>query len=190
MPRHPALPLAAVVCAAALALTACGGDDDPAPEATTGATEDDANAAGLPGDGWATERSSSSDSTAEAAVLDDVALSRHDGYDRVTFTFTGDTPGYIAEYTDTVYPRGGDGGPVDVAGDEHLVVVLVSVDPTTAVTATGTTELIREVADLGFFEGESGVALGLDPEGEGHAPFRVTTEDGRLMVDIAHSAAA
>ncbi|MFP8886066.1 AMIN-like domain-containing (lipo)protein [Streptomyces mangrovi] len=120
-----------------------------------------------------------------APALKDVRVSGHDAYDRVSFEFADGVPGYFAEYVDTLR-HGGLGEEVRIAGEHRLKIVFVGVTPRSTFGDREGTPVIREVRDLGVFEGEMGVGIGVDPEGGDRAGFRVKAEENRIVVDIAH----
>jgi hypothetical protein len=114
-----------------------------------------------------------------------VRVSGHGTYDRVSFEFAGGVPGYFAEYVDTLR-HGGLGKEVHIAGEHQLKIVFVGVTPESAFKSEESTSAIREIRDLGVFEGEMGVGIGVGPQGDGPAGFRVKADEDRIVVDIAH----
>ncbi|MDT0266675.1 hypothetical protein RM844_10260 [Streptomyces sp. DSM 44915] len=189
--------------AALLLVSGCGGDEDAAggredasaspteeveePESTPagdGAPADDA-----PGTEWGTDvvhGDGDGDGAAGPSELAEVTVTEDDGFDRVALEFTGAVPDHITTYMDPL-AHGGLGTPVELAGDQALKVVLVGMVEETVNVASEPTALVPEVRGLGIFEGELGVGLGIEsPAGE-PLPYRVSTEDQRIVVDIAHA---
>jgi hypothetical protein len=134
--------------------------------------------------------------TAKAtALLERVAVGRHEGYDRVVFQFRGDgLPAYRVQYVDPPLKEDGSGNPVDVAGTAFVVVrmepasgfdlntgegVLVYKGPKRI---EGAGSVVREVVRTGDFEAVLSWAIGLDAK----VDFRVTTaaSPSRLIVDF------
>ena len=58
------------------------------------------------------------------ALMKGLAVGRHAGYDRVTFTFDNFVPGYLIEYVDPPIKEDGSGATVNVAGSDYLQVVM------------------------------------------------------------------
>ncbi|MFD7509815.1 hypothetical protein ACFV5N_10795 [Streptomyces sp. NPDC059853] len=120
------------------------------------------------------------------AVLEEVMVEEDDGYDRVVLRFRGGVPDYIAHPMDPL-AHGGLGTEVEMPGDQHLKIVLVGVTEESSFTDTEGTAVVPEVRDLGIFEGELGVGIGVvTPTGE-PLSYRVQVEEERLVVDIAHA---
>lgn len=134
----------------------------------------------------------------EMAVLSQVRVGAHDGYDRVVWEFSeGDRPRVRVEYVDE--PRQpGSGNPVDVAGDAHLrLIAEFATDRGAELYAPGAqpyegpqrldggnAQAVREVVSLGDFEANMQWAIGVDQE----RPFRIRMlEDPlRIAVDVRH----
>jgi hypothetical protein len=120
-----------------------------------------------------------------------VRVGQHEGYDRVTFEFSGSgTPSYQVQYTDD--PRSqGSGDPVPVEGDAVLQVTITSVqvpeDPAPSMTTPDTdgTVFAQVEGIWGGFEGYGETFLGIDG---GERPFKVTVLQNpmRLVVDVAN----
>ncbi|MBW1602324.1 hypothetical protein JJV70_09410 [Streptomyces sp. JJ66] len=199
-PPAPALPLAALALATALTLTACG--SEPASEAGSVSTSPSAPASepgpqthsptappaspsvpASPTTEFSAQKvSGEGDNFTTRPTLRNVMLTEHDGYDRLTFTFEGGTPGYIAHYMDPL-AHGGRGDVTEVPGEHGLKLVLVGMPREANVPFDGEpTDTVRGVAGMGVFEGELGVAIGV----ESQDGFRVTPAAGTLTVDIAH----
>jgi hypothetical protein len=120
-----------------------------------------------------------------------VRVGEHEGYDRVTFEFSGSgTPSFQVQYTDD--PRSqGSGDPVPVEGDAVLQVTVTSVqvpeDPAPSMTTPDTdgTVFAQVEGIWGGFEGYGETFLGIDG---GERPFKVTVlqDPMRLVVDVAN----
>lgn len=224
--RMPSLraALIATVAATVLAASACGtGDDevdlaedatpatpqatptpDPTPTPTPAAGSTDGaenNDDGEPtttfdGDTEDVELEGAADQ--QTAVLDEVRIGRHDGYDRVVWEFsTGDRPRVWVQYVDEA-TEPGSGRPVEVAGEATIQM--------TASTATdygaelyapsqqpydgperveaADAERVTEAVSLGDFEATMEWAVGVDAM----QPFRVEVlEDPlRVVLDVGH----
>jgi hypothetical protein len=134
----------------------------------------------------------------ETAVLAEVRVARHEGFDRVVWEFgAGERPRIWLEYTDD--PRQpGSGEPVDVAGDVALHLAAErATDRGAELYAPdhepydgpdrvegANTERVTEAVALGDFEANMQWAVGVDAR----QPFRVEVlEDPlRIVVDVAH----
>jgi hypothetical protein len=126
--------------------------------------------------------------------LTDVRSGRHDCYDRLVLTVTGDTTAnsYRVQYVDPVRSDGS-GYVVPLRGGAFLQITVGahntgSTSPTRRelTDVTGYTTF-RQVAGAGGFEGYSGVGLGV----RATLPFRVFTLTGpgnavRVVIDVAH----
>ena len=53
----------------------------------------------------------------DTALLERVAVGRHEGYDRVVFQFTNTLPGYKVEYVQPPLKEDGSGNPVEIKGN-------------------------------------------------------------------------
>ena len=134
--------------------------------------------------------------TAKAtALLDRVAVGRHEGYDRVVFQFRGEGhPAFRVQYEDPPLKEDGSGNVVDIAG---AAFVVVRMEPASGFDLnTGEGELVykgpkriegagsvvQEVVRTGDFEGVLTWAVGLEEK----VDFRVTTaaSPSRLIVDF------
>ncbi len=101
----------AVVLAACLALVAaaCGGSGSGSGGTLSGASTDPLT------------------STSNAdfyALMKGLAVGRHAGYDRVTFTFDNFVPGYVISYVDPPIKEDGSGKTVNVAGSDYVQVLM------------------------------------------------------------------
>lgn len=218
---HVRAALIAIVAATVLATGACGqGDDEvdladdatptpqetppstptPTPSSTSGSTDSAENGeeptGTFEGDTEDVELEGAADQ--QTAVLDEVRIARHDGYDRVVWEFSaGDRPRLWVEYVDAA-AEPGSGREVEVAGEATLQMV--------ASTATdygadlyapdhapydgpervegADTERVTEAVALGDFEATMVWAVGVDAE----QPFRVEVlEDPlRVVLDVRH----
>lgn len=131
------------------------------------------------------------------ALLVDVRVGAHEGFDRVVFEFRGDrVPGYRIAYVDRPVREDGSGRPVPLEGDAALEIRMA---PAAGFDATGDGEptytgpqrlapsaagALRELVRIGDFEGQLAWAAGLG----GRHPVAVATlgDPARLVVDIAH----
>lgn len=132
------------------------------------------------------------------AVLSEVRVGVHDGYDRVVWEFSeGDRPRLLVEYVDE--PRQpGSGNPVEVAGEASLrLIAEAATDRGAQMYAPGAppyegptrvdggnAQAVREVVALGDFEANMQWAVGVDRQ----RPFRVQVfrDPLRVVVDIDH----
>jgi hypothetical protein len=120
-----------------------------------------------------------------------VRVAHHPTYDRVTFEFTTQRPGYRVAYVGKV-TQDGSGAPVALQGQAFLSVVFepaVAHDDAGAPTYRGPRSVVtgypslKQVAFAGDFEGNVSWGLGLDDR----VGFRVIELDGppRIAVDVA-----
>lgn len=128
------------------------------------------------------------------ALLTDIRVARHEGYDRVVFEFARALPGYDVRYVRRPIRQDGSGRTTSIAG--AFVVVIRATDaldadltrPSAPPTYTGPSRLapgtpeIVELARIGGFEGVLSWAVGL----RDRVDFRVTTATSppRLIVDF------
>lgn len=134
------------------------------------------------------------------ALLRDVRIGSHDGYERVVFEFAGtDQPGYTVEWVDGPVYSDGPGEVVEVAGDARLVVRMepasgvdlstpeaaVVYDGPDRIPAGGRTDVIAEVVRTGDFEAVLTWVVGAAEA----VPFRVTrlADPARLVIDLEAS---
>jgi hypothetical protein len=133
------------------------------------------------------------------ALLQRVAVGRHEGYDRVVFEFRNHLPGYRVEYVQPPLYEDGSGLPVEVDGEAFVMVRMATASGFDVATGEGElvytgprrlggvdagASIVREVVRTGDFEAVLNWAVGLgDPVG-----FRVSTLEGppRLVVDFSH----
>jgi hypothetical protein len=133
----------------------------------------------------------------ETALLTNVRVGRHEGFDRVVFEFRNALPGYRVEYVEGPLREDGSGNPVELEGSAYLVVrmepasgfdlsvpegELVYVGPRVLSGAEAGAVTVVEVARTGDFEGVLTWAIGV----HGRTPFVVTTLDDpdRLAIDF------
>lgn len=134
----------------------------------------------------------------EMAVLEEVRVASHDGYDRVVWEFaSGDAPTVRVAYDDEPLEPGR-GEPIDVAGATSLVMgAEPAIDLSTELRAPdqepydgpermdgGDTDVVTEVVRMGDFEANLQWAVGL----ESRQPYRVDVlaDPLRVVVDVAH----
>lgn len=203
---------APILIAAALAAlgSGCGGSESgsetgetipsasPPPAASPAPTVTDSSNSGIdPLEGAGTEPVSGAAEGTAIALVNRVAVARHEGYDRVVFQFRNALPGYRVEYVKPPLYEDGSGDPVDVAGSAFVVVRMEPSSGFDAETGEGEivyegrrrisgsqagTSTVREAVRTGDFEAVLSWAVGLEDRVE----FRVLTLDGppRLVVDF------
>ncbi|TML14204.1 MAG: hypothetical protein E6G33_10700 [Actinobacteria bacterium] len=192
----------ALVSAALVAASGCGGSDkSSAPagsESTSSSTATTTTTAGIdPLEGAGTTTVEGAASGQETALLERIALGRHEGYDRVVFQFKNQLPGYRVSYVQPPLKEDGSGNPVSVAGNAIVVVrmepasgfdlntgegVMVYKGPKRIEGASAGTSVVQELVRSGDFEAVLSWAIGLS----GKVDFRVTTatSPARLIVDF------
>jgi hypothetical protein len=133
----------------------------------------------------------------ETALLDRIAVGRHEGYDRVVFEFKNDLPGYRVEYVEPPLKEDGSGKPVSVQGNAIVVVrmepasgfdlntgegVMTYKGPRRFDGAAAGTSVVQELVRTGDFEAVLSWAIGLSDK----VDFRVRTATSplRLIVDF------
>jgi hypothetical protein len=191
-----------LVMAALLVLSGCGNSDDdgtpgaqPPTTATTTSTTTDGGIDPLEGAG--TNPVEGESSGAEIALLERVAIGRHEGFDRVVFQFRNHVPGYRVEYVEPPLKEDGSGNVVRIEGNAFVVVrmeqasgfdlstgegVMVYTGPRRLSGSDAGTSVVREVVRTGDFEAVLTWAVGL----EERVDFRVRTASApaRLIVDF------
>jgi hypothetical protein len=136
-------------------------------------------------------------SGSDTALLERVAVGRHEGYDRVVFQFTNALPGYKVEYVQPPLKEDGSGNPVQIKGNAFVVVrmepasgfdlntgegVLVYKGPKRIDGSAAGTSVVQELVRTGDFEAVLSWAVGLSDK----VDFRVQTATSplRLIVDF------
>jgi hypothetical protein len=141
---------------------------------------------------------SSAATAGDTALLERLAVGRHEGFDRVVFQFRGDgLPGYRIEYASPPFAEDGSGNPVSVAGNAFVVVRMEPASGFDLNTGEGVTvyrgpkrlqgsaagaAAVKELVRTGDFEAVLTWTIGLDAK----VPFLVTTASSpaRLIVDF------
>lgn len=133
----------------------------------------------------------------DTALLERVAVGRHEGYDRVVFQFKNALPGYMVEYVQPPLKEDGSGNPVQLKGNAFVVVrmepasgfdlntaegVMVYKGPKRIDGSAAGTSVVEEVVRTGDFEAVLSWAIGLSDK----VDFRVgtATSPTRLIVDF------
>ncbi len=202
---------------AAVLLAGCGDDDDVGADTTTTTVGDGSTTTTTTGGGGDDDGSTTTTTTGDGidpfddggfdpveedatasgiSFLTDVTVGRHEGFDRVVFTFSGNgVPGYRVEYVDPPIIADGSGEEIDVNGDFFLHVRMEPAagfntetglptynGPSPISGSSAGTSQIREVERTGDFEAVVGWAIGLSDR----VAFRVDTltSPSRLVVDV------
>jgi hypothetical protein len=194
----------ALVSAALVAASGCGGSDKSSAPAggeslssstTTSTTTTPDGIDPLVGAGTTTVEGAATGQ--ETALLERIALGRHEGYDRVVFQFKNQLPGYRVSYVQPPLQEDGSGNPVSVAGNAVVVVrmepasgfdlntgegVLVYKGPKRIDGSSAGTSVVQQLVRAGDFEAVLSWAIGLSDR----VDFRVTTatSPARLIVDF------
>lgn len=223
--RSRPLAVAAVAAALLLPLAACSDDDDETTtEGTSGASSSQTSATsetsetsgptsspttgssgsttpeptveGIdPMDDAGTDPVSATAQVSGTALITDVRVARHEGYDRVVFEFENGLPGYQVGYVEGPITQDASGEPVDVQGAAYLQVRM---EPASIVDLSGEaprqtydgpmvvdgdTPEVTEVVNAGDFEAVSTWVIGVTDPG---VAFRVQvlTSPARLVVDV------
>jgi hypothetical protein len=214
LPDHSAvpvsrfLPLPALLLAAAVLSAGCGGGADEVsttgPRRTATASETPApkprptvpdRSEGIdPLSGSGTDPVTVRAANSQTALLTDVRVARHEGYDRVVFEFGNTLPGYDVRYVRRPVRQDGSGQAVDVSGSfiarirmENALDADLS-KPSAPRTYAGPTRLLPdtpqvvELVRVGGFEAVLTWVAGL----RDRVDYRVTTLPGppRLVVDF------
>lgn len=149
-----------------------------------------------PLEGAGTDPVSSDPADAGYGQLTDIEIGRHEGYDRVVFTFSGDSlPGYVVEYTTPPITEDASGNELDIDGSAFL---RVRMEPASGFdmntgqpsyngpseirgTAAGTSEIV-ELQRAGDFEAVLTWVIGLADK----VDFLVDTlsSPARLVIDV------
>jgi hypothetical protein len=195
----------ALALAVVAATSACGNSSSSNAEppgtgsTTTTVTEPTTTAEGIdPLEGAGTTMVVGTTTANSTALLERLAVGRHEGYDRVVFQLRGEgLPGYRVSYVDPPLKEDGSGNPVDIAGKAFVVVrmepasgfdlntgegVLVYKGPRRLEGSNAGTSVVKEVVRTGDFEAVLTWAIGLEEK----VDFRVTTaaSPSRLIVDF------
>ncbi len=186
-----------------LVVAGCGSSDDeaatPGDGETTVATTTTATTDGIdPLEGAGTAPVVGTTTAKDIALLERVAVGRHEGFDRVVFQFRGEgVPGYRVEYVDPPIKEDGSGNVVQVKGSAYVQVrmepasgfdlntaegVLVYKGPKRIDGSAAGTGVIQELVRTGDFEAVLTWVVGLSDQ----VDFRVTTTQSpaRLIVDF------
>jgi hypothetical protein len=190
--------LVAFAAALVLVAAACGGSGEAGGDTISTTTGAPANTGGIdPMAGASTTAVTSTASAAETALMNGLAVGRHEGYDRVNFTFKNAVPGYKVAYVQPPIHEDGSGKTVAVDGSAFVEVrmepasgfdlatgegVLVYKGPKRISGADAGTSVVQDVVRTGDFEAVLTWTIGLsDP-----VDFRVLTlaSPPRLAVDF------
>jgi hypothetical protein len=192
-----------VATAALCAVSGCGGSDKASPTTgvssvpatTTTSTTDPSGIDTL--EGAATTPVEAAATGSDTALLERIAVGRHEGYDRVVFQFQNGLPGYKVQYVQPPLKEDGSGNPVSVKGNAVVVVrmepasgfdlntgegVLVYKGAKRIDGSSAGTSVVQELVRTGDFEAVLSWAIGLSDK----VDFRVTTATSpdRLIVDF------
>jgi hypothetical protein len=133
----------------------------------------------------------------EIALLERVAVGRHEGYDRVVFQFKNTLPGYRVAFAQPPLKEDGSGNLVKLEGNAFVVVrmeqasgfdlntgegVMVYKGPRRLEGSAAGTSVVQELVRTGDFEAVLTWAIGLSDK----VDFRVrtATSPSRLIVDF------
>ena len=129
----------------------------------------------------------------ETALLERVAVGRHEGYDRVVFQFRNGLPGYRVEYVEPPLKEDGSGNVVQLKGDAFVQIRMEPASGFDLNTAEGVlvykgpkrldgASVVQELVRTGDFEAVLTWVVGLSDR----VDFRVTTTQSpaRLIVDF------
>ena len=136
-------------------------------------------------------------SGSDTALLERIAVGRHEGYDRVVFQFQNALPGYKVEYVQPPLKEDGSGKPVSVKGSAIVSVrmepasgfdlntgegVLTYKGPKRIDGSSAGASVVQELVRTGDFEAVLTWAIGLSDK----VDFRVqtATSPDRLIVDF------
>ena len=190
--------LFAVAVAGALLLAGCDKDDDELPATTGGSPSTQTEPVGGTDAmvGASTVPVAVPATNAETALLADVRVARHEGFDRVVLEFRNLLPGYDVRYVDPPVYQDGSGAEVRVEGAAVVRVRLESAldadltQESAPRSYTGPnrfsprTPEVVELARAGGFEGVLTWVVGLGDR----VDFRVLTleDPPRLVLDFRH----
>ena len=183
-------------------MSGCGSDKSAAPSGGTTTVESTTTTTGTSGgidplEGAGTAPVEAPAGADETALLDRIAVGRHEGYDRLVFQFQNVLPGYRVEYVQPPLKEDGSGNPVSVKGNAVAVVrmeaasgfdlntgegVMVYKGPKRIDAAATGTSVLQELVRIGDFEAVLTWAVGLSDK----VDFRVRTATSppRLIVDF------
>jgi hypothetical protein len=192
-------------CALLLALAAiavasgCGDSSNeasvPPAQETTTTVATTTNDGGIdPLEGAGTDPVTGEATASETALLERVAVGRHEGFDRVVLQFRGNgLPGYRVEYVDPPIKEDGSGNVVQIDGNAFVSIRMEPASGFDLNTAEGVlvykgprrlpgASVVREVVRTGDFEAVLTWAVGLEEK----VDFRVLTlsSPSRLVVDF------
>ncbi len=193
MARRPRLQLAALALAGAGLVAACGNGENPvvgpASDATTTTTT--TTTASPEPQGFATVAVSAT--STNRGLLSKVDATPLEGFDRLTFVFEGDLPGYRVGYIERPVTEDGSGKTVEIDGAAVLEIHFESASGFDLAgegrqTYTGpvrpdlATNVVKDLVRTGDFEGYLTWAAGIDTK----APFRVSVDpaDHKIVVDV------
>lgn len=201
-PRIRAYAFVGLLAATLFAVSGCGESDQesaqPAGGSSTTTETTSTTTGGIdPLEGADTTPVEADSTGSETALLERIAIGRHEGYDRVVFQFRDQLPGYRVEYVQRPLKEDGSGNPVEIQGG---AIVLVRMEPASGFDLTtgegvmvyrgakrlegsaAGTSVIRELVRTGDFEAVLSWAIGL----EERVDFRVrtATSPARLIVDF------
>jgi hypothetical protein len=185
------------VAAMAFVAAGCGDDDEgtatttPSPTASVGVSPSP-TASPEPFEGGREPIEFEGPAVPPVAILKEVRIAEHAGFDRVVFEFTDNIPGFRIEYVDPPIAADPSDMPVEIDGNAFLKIVLRTAqahDESGNPTISGR-ELkpglpsVVEAEQTGDFEGYVSWVLGLTEEQD----FRVSELSGpyRIVVDVAH----
>ena len=115
-------------------------------------------------------------------TLSAVRAGRHDCFDRLVLDVSRNGLGYSVKYVKAVRDQGR-GQVIALKGSAFLEIVDQSqVTRRLSMPNVAGFTTFRQIADGGSFEGYTSIGLGV----RGRLPFRVTTSNGHLIVDVAH----
>jgi hypothetical protein len=135
--------------------------------------------------------------TGETALLGDIRVASHDGFDRMVFEFAeGEEPNHRVMYVESVV-QDGSGYAVDVRGEAFLEVRMTPSSGVDMLDGAGPVytgpdrfqpqdaHVVQEMVRTGDFEGQLAWVAGLDRR----APFAVATlqDPLRIVVDVFHA---
>ena len=191
--------------AALLAVSGCGGSNTSSPPTgassvptSTSPTTSTTGTSGIdPLEGAATTPVEVAASGSDTALLERIAVGRHEGYDRVVFQFQNGLPGYKVEYVQPPLTEDGSGKPVSVKGNAIVSVrmepasgfdlntgegVLTYKGPKRIDGSSAGASVVQELVRTGDFEAVLTWAIGLSDK----VDFRVqtATSPDRLIVDF------